>query len=109
RRSTPRWRRTHAPGRFLPAHLLHPGPLHVPLHLSRGAEQHEGHDPRDPVTQRQRKIFSATAKLTAPQPATIASGAPSRSTPVPSIITARSASFSAVRGRAFTTGCIAAG
>ena len=59
--------------------------------------------------QRQRNSRNATAKLTPPQQATTAREPPSAASEVPSIITARSASFSAVSGSARTNGCIASG
>src|SRR5436309_2405433 len=58
---------------------------------------------------RQRKICSATTKLTTPHAVTMPNGAPRSLSRLPSIMTARRASFSAVSGSAFTNGCIASG
>src|SRR6266699_2592597 len=55
---------------------------------------------RRAAPQRQRKIPRATAKLDTPQSATTASGRPRAVSAAPSIITARRASFRAVRGSA---------
>src|SRR5512147_805841 len=70
---------------------------------SRGDARHR----RGPIGQRQRKIFTATTKLSAPHSATTPTGAATPASEAPSIITPRKASFNPVSGNAFTNGCSA--
>src|SRR6185503_8210497 len=89
-----------------------PGESHVALHTTKEHPQPLEFRPpagRRKRAHRHRNTLSATPKLRSPHTATIASRPVVRATGSPSIMTARSASFNAVRGNALMTGWIALG